>query len=180
VIPRAYFDEALALATRRGLNTHLDGARIFNAAVKLGMPVKDLCRGFDSVSSCLSKGLGAPAGTMLLGSKDFIARAKRARKILGGVMRQAGVLAAAGLYALENNVERLAEDHANAERLAKGIGAPAPSSNMVFFDSKPGLPEHLAKHGVIVLPGPRLRLVTHLDIDAAGIDRAIQAFNSLK
>jgi threonine aldolase len=180
VIARAYFDEALALAKRRGLSTHLDGARIFNAAVKLGMPVKDLCRGFDSVSSCLSKGLGAPAGTLLLGSKDLIMRARRARKILGGVMRQVGVLAAAGLYALEHNVERLAEDHANAEKLAKGIGAPAPSSNMVFFDSKPGLPEHLAKHGVIVLPGPRLRLVTHLDVDAAGIDRAIKAFNAFK
>jgi len=180
VIPRTYFDEALALARRRGLATHLDGARIFNAAVKLGMPVRDLCRGFDSVSSCLSKGLGAPAGTMLLGSKDLIARAKRARKILGGVMRQAGVLAAAGLYALEHNVERLAEDHANAERLAKGIGAAAPSSNMVFYESKPGLPEHLAKHGVIVLPGARLRLVTHLDVDHAGIDRAIAAFNSFK
>jgi threonine aldolase len=180
VIPRPYFDEALALAKRRGLATHLDGARIFNAAVKLGMPVKDLCRGFDSVSSCLSKGLGAPAGTMLLGAKDLIARAKRARKILGGVMRQAGVLAAAGLYALEHNVDRLAEDHANAERLARGIGAPAPQSNMVFFDSKPGLVEHLAQHGVIVLPGARLRLVTHLDVDQAGIDRAIAAFNSLK
>jgi threonine aldolase len=180
VIARAYFDEALALAKRRGLSTHLDGARIFNAAVKLGMPVKDLCRGFDSVSSCLSKGLGAPAGTLLLGSKDLIMRARRARKILGGVMRQVGVLAAAGLYALEHNVERLAEDHANAEKLAKGIGAPAPSSNMVFFDSKPGLPEHLAKHGVIVLPGPRLRLVTHLDVDASGIDRAIKAFNAFK
>ena len=180
VIPRAYFDEALAVARRRGLSTHLDGARIFNAAVRLKMPVKDLCRGFDSVSSCLSKGLGAPAGTMLLGSKDLISRARRARKILGGVMRQVGVLAAAGLYALEHNVERLAEDHANAEKLAKGIGAAAPSSNMVFFDSKPGLPEHLAKHGVIVLPGPRLRLVTHLDIDTAGIDRAIAAFNSFK
>jgi threonine aldolase len=180
VIGRAYFEEALSLARRKGLATHLDGARIFNAAVKLGMPVKDLCRGFDSVSSCLSKGLGAPAGTMLLGSKDFIARAKRARKILGGVMRQAGVLAAAGLYALEHNVERLAEDHANAERLAKGIGAPAPSSNMVFLDSRPGLPEHLAKHGVVVLPGAKLRLVTHLDVDAAGIDRAIAAFNSFK
>jgi threonine aldolase len=178
VIPRTYFDDALALAKRRGLATHLDGARIFNAAVKLGMPVKDLCRGFDSVSSCLSKGLGAPAGTMLLGSKDLIARAKRARKILGGVMRQAGVLAAAGLYALEHNVDRLAEDHANAERLARGIGAPAPQSNMVFFDSKPGLVEHLAKHGVIVLPGARLRLVTHLDVDAAGIDKAVAAFNS--
>jgi threonine aldolase len=180
VIPRAYFDEALALAKRRGLATHLDGARIFNASVKLGMPVNDLCRGFDSVSSCLSKGLGAPAGTMLLGSKDLTTRAKRARKMLGGVMRQAGVLAAAGLYALENNVARLAEDHANAERLAQGIGAPAPSSNMVFFDSKPGLPEHLAKQGVVVLPGAKLRLVTHLDVDAAGIDRAIAAFNSFK
>jgi threonine aldolase len=180
VIPRRYFDDALALAKRRGLATHLDGARIFNAAVKLGMPVKELCRGFDSVSSCLSKGLGAPAGTMLLGSKDFIARAKRARKMLGGVMRQAGVLAAAGLYALEHNVERLAEDHANAERLAKGIGAPEPQSNMVFFDSKPGLPEHLAKHGVVVLPGAKLRLVTHLDVDQAGIDRAIAAFRAFK
>ena len=178
VIPRQYFDDALALAKRRGLATHLDGARIFNAAVKLGMPVKELCRGFDSVSSCLSKGLGAPAGTMLLGSKDFIARAKRARKMLGGVMRQAGVLAAAGLYALEHNVERLAEDHANAERLAKGIGAPAPQSNMVFVDSRPGLVEHLARQGVIVLPAARLRLVTHLDVDAAGIDKAVAAFNS--
>lgn len=180
VIPRRYFDDALALAKRRGLATHLDGARIFNAAVKLGMPVAELCRGFDSVSSCLSKGLGAPAGTMLLGSKDFIARARRARKMLGGVMRQAGVLAAAGLYALEHNVGRLAEDHAHAERLAKGIGAPAPQSNMVFFDSRPGLVEHLAKHGVIVLPGARLRLVTHLDVDAADIDRAIAAFNKFK
>jgi threonine aldolase len=180
VIPRAYFDQALALAKRRGLATHLDGARIFNAAVKLGLPVKDLCRGFGSVSSCLSKGLGAPAGTMLMGSRDFIGRAKRARKILGGAMRQAGILAAAGLYALEHNVERLAEDHANAERLAKGIGAAAPQTNMVFFDSKPGLVEHLAKQGIVVLPAPRLRLVTHLDVDAAGIERAIAAFNSFK
>jgi threonine aldolase len=180
VIPRKYFDEALALARRRGLATHLDGARIFNAAVKLGMPAKDLCRGFDSVSACLSKGLGAPAGTMLLGAKDFIARAKRARKILGGVMRQSGILAAAGLYALEHNVERLAEDHANAERLAQGIGAPAPQSNMVFVDSAPGLVEHLARHGVIALPGARLRLVTHLDVDRAGIDRAIEAFDSFR
>jgi len=180
VIPRSYFDEALALAKRRGLATHLDGARIFNAAVKLGMPVKDLCRGFDSVSACLSKGLGAPAGTMLLGSREFIGRAKRARKILGGVMRQAGILAAAGLYALEHNVARLAEDHANAERLARGIGAPAPQTNMVFFDSKPGLVEHLAAQGVIVLPGARLRLVTHLDVDAAGIERAIAAFRAFR
>jgi threonine aldolase len=178
VIPRPYFDEALALAGRRGLATHLDGARIFNAAVKLGMPVKDLCRGFDSVSACLSKGLGAPAGTMLAGGREFIARAKRARKILGGAMRQAGVLAAAGLYALEHNVARLAEDHANAERLARGLGVEAPPSNMVFVKSSPGLVEHLARHGVVVLPAARLRLVTHLDVDASGIDRAIAAFRS--
>ncbi len=180
VIPRRYFDEALALAKRRGLATHLDGARIFNAAVKLGMPVKDLCRGFDSVSACLSKGLGAPAGTMLVGSKECIARAKRARKILGGVMRQAGILAAAGLYALENNVQRLAEDHANAERLAKGLGVEPPQSNMVFVKSAPGLVEHLAQRGVVVLSGPRLRLVTHLDVDQAGIDCAIAAFRSFR
>jgi threonine aldolase len=180
VIPRRYFDEALALAKRRGLATHLDGARIFNAAVKLKLPVKELCRGFDSVSACLSKGLGAPAGTMLMGSKDFIARARRARKILGGAMRQAGILAAAGLYALEHNVERLAEDHANAERLARGIGAEPPQSNMVFAQAAPGLVEHLAKHGVVVLPAARLRLVTHLDVDAAGIERAISAFQSFR
>jgi threonine aldolase len=180
VIPRRYFDEALALAKRRGLATHLDGARIFNAVVKLKLPVKELCRGFDSVSACLSKGLGAPAGTMLMGSKDFIARARRARKILGGAMRQAGILAAAGLYALEHNVERLAEDHANAERLARGIGAEPPQSNMVFAQAAPGLVEHLAKHGVVVLPAARLRLVTHLDVDAAGIERAISAFQSFR
>jgi threonine aldolase len=180
VIPRRYCDEALALAKRRGLATHLDGARIFNAAVKLGIPVNELCRGFDSVSSCLSKGLGAPAGTMLMGSRDFIARARRARKILGGVMRQSGILAAAGLYALEHNVERLAEDHANAERLARGIGAEPPQSNMVFIQSAPGLVEHLAQHGVAVLPAARLRLVTHLDVDAAGVDRAIAAFRSFR
>jgi threonine aldolase len=180
VIPRRYFDEALALAKRRGLATHLDGARIFNAAVKLKLPVKELCRGFDSVSACLSKGLGAPAGTMLMGTKDFIARARRARKILGGVMRQSGILAAAGLYALEHNVERLAEDHANAERLARGIGAEPPQSNMVFVQSAPGLVEHLAKHSVIVLPAARLRLVTHLDVDAAGVERAIAAFQSFR
>jgi threonine aldolase len=180
VIARRYFDEALALAKRRGLATHLDGARIFNAAVKLNMHVKELCRGFDSVSACLSKGLGAPAGTMLMGSKDFIVRARRARKILGGVMRQAGILASAGLYALEHNVERLAEDHANAERLARGIGAEPPQSNMVFMQSAPGLVEHLAKQGVIVLPAARLRLVTHLDVDAAGIERAIAAFQSFR
>ena len=145
------------------------------------MKAKDLCTGFDSVSVCLSKGLGAPAGTVLLGGMDFIARARRARKILGGAMRQAGVIAAAGLYALEYNVERLAEDHASAERLAKGLRdsgyeIEGPFTNMVFVKSRPGLAEHLQKNQIQVLPGARLRLVTHLDVDAAGIDRAIAAF----
>src|SRR5438874_13066996 len=122
-IARAYLADAVALAKRRGLSTHLDGARVFNAAAHLKTTARELCAGFDSVSSCLSKGLGAPAGTVLLGKKDFIARAKRARKILGGAMRQAGVIAAAGLYALEHHVERLVIDHRNAERLAAGLRA---------------------------------------------------------
>src|SRR3954468_23513751 len=125
VLSRAYLADALALARRRKLATHLDGARIFNAVVKLGTPARDLCAGFDSVSVCLSKGLGTPAGTVLVGSRPLIERAHRLRKMLGGGMRQAGILAAAGLHALQHNVERLAEDHANAERLAKGLALAA-------------------------------------------------------
>jgi threonine aldolase len=183
-IPRPYFDNAIQLAKRKNLSTHLDGARIFNASVKLGMPANELCRGFDSVSVCLSKGLGTPAGTVLVGAKDFISRARRARKILGGAMRQVGVLAAAGLYALENNVERLAEDHANAERLAKGLreagfDVEGPYTNMVFVKIPSGMEDHLDRNGIKVLKGPRLRLVTHLDVDAAGIDRALAAFRTL-
>jgi threonine aldolase len=183
-IPRAYLESALELAQRRGLSTHLDGARIFNAAAHFRTSVKDLCAGFDSVSSCLSKGLGAPAGTVLVGNKEFIARARRARKILGGAMRQAGVIAAAGLYALENHTARLVEDHANAERLADGLRAmqlPVEShTNMVFVgvpaQRLPALAEHLKQRQVLVLPGARMRLVTHLDVDAAGIERALAAF----
>jgi threonine aldolase len=187
-LPRKYFDEALALAKRRILATHLDGARLFNAAVKLGMPAKELCKGFDSVSVCLSKGLGAPAGTLLLGSAEFIKKALRARKILGGAMRQAGVLAAAGLYALEHNVERLAEDHVNAERLAQGLRAAGydvegQHTNMVFVRVSPAwlpcLKAMLEREGILTLPAQRLRLVTHLDVDAAGIDRALIAFRAV-
>lgn len=185
-IPRAYFDAALALAKRRGLAAHLDGARLFNAAVALGVDAAALARGFDSVSVCLSKGLGAPAGTVLVGSRGLIERATRARKILGGAMRQAGILAAAGLYALEHNVARLAEDHANAARLAAGLAQipglrvePA-RTNMVFVHVPAGrvaaLGAHLAREGVLALVGPRTRLVTHLDVDAAAIDRAVAAF----
>ena len=184
-IALAYLESALQLAAKRGLATHLDGARIFNASVKLGVGAKELCAGFDSVSVCLSKGLGAPAGTLLLGNADFMAKAKRARKILGGAMRQAGVIAAAGLYALENNVERLAEDHANAERLAQGLReagyeVEGPHTNMVFVrissDRILPLKEKLATENILVLPGARLRLVTHLDVDAAAIERALDAF----
>jgi len=187
-IARPFFEHAIQLAKRRNLSTHLDGARIFNAAVKLGLPAQDLCRGFDSVSVCLSKGLGAPAGTVLAGGGEFIARARRARKILGGGMRQAGVIAAAGLYALENNVARLAEDHANAARLAQGLrdsgyAVEGPHTNMVFVsipsDRVLRIKEGLAKENILALASPRMRLVTHLDVDAAGIDRALGAFRAL-
>lgn len=185
VLPRAYMAEAIALARRRALSTHLDGARIFNASVKLGMPVKDLCAGFDTVSVCLSKGLGTPAGTVLVGRKDLVVRARRVRKMLGGTMRQVGILAAAGLYALEHNVERLADDHANAERLAGGLAAVGlkvepVQTNMVFLaipgDAIPGLERHLRERGIAALAGPRMRLVTHLDVDARSIDHVVQAF----
>jgi threonine aldolase len=185
VIGRPYLADAVALARRRKLSTHLDGARIFNAAVKLGMPVAELCAGFDTVSVCLSKGLGTPAGTVLVGRRDVIARARRVRKMLGGTMRQVGILAAAGLYALEHNVDRLAEDHANAERLAKGLAklglAVDPvQTNMVFLtvpkESAADLKRHLDASGIATLGGTKMRLVTHLDVDTQGIDRALAAF----
>ncbi len=187
VLSRGYMADVIALARRRNLSVHLDGARIFNASVKLGMPVKELCAGFDTVSVCLSKGLGTPAGTVLVGKQELIDRARRIRKMLGGTMRQVGILAAAGIHALEHNVERLAEDHANAERLAKGLAAlglkvDPVQTNMVFVaipkESTAGLKEHLEKNGVVALVSPKLRLVTHLDVDAAAIDRAVAIFRA--
>jgi threonine aldolase len=184
-IARPYLENAISLAKKKNLSTHLDGARIFNAAVHGKMSVRQMCAGFDSVSSCLSKGLGTPAGTLLLGNKAFMEKARRARKILGGGMRQAGVLAAAGLYALEHNVERLAEDHANAERLAKGLReagfeVQGPNTNMVMVNIGPeriqALQKHLEGKGIKILPRPQLRLVTHLDVGAAGIDTVVAAF----
>ena len=183
-LSRDYLEKVLDLARRRNLATHLDGARIFNAAVHLGTRVKALCEGFDSVSACLSKGLGAPAGTVLLGRREFIQKAKRARKILGGAMRQAGVLAGAGLHALEHNVERLADDHRNAQALAEGLAeiglAAEQHTNMVFVripeQRVKGLAEHLKAEGIAVVPGARMRLVTHLDVDAAGVEQALSAF----
>ena len=187
-IPLKYHRDAVALCRRRGLALHLDGARVFNAAVKLRVEVKDLCSGFDSVSVCLSKGLGAPAGTVLCGSRPFIEQARRWRKVVGGAMRQAGILAAAGIYAVEHNVAKLAEDHANAERLAHGLAAipelgvePA-RTNMVFVHVpdhavKP-LKAHLAVHGINALIAARTRLVTHLDVNATQIAETIHAFNA--
>ncbi|HRZ00062.1 MAG TPA: low-specificity L-threonine aldolase [Burkholderiaceae bacterium] len=186
VLASDYTDAATALAHARGLATHLDGARLFNAAVALGRPAADLLRGFDSASICLSKGLGAPVGSVLLGSRDFIAAAQRPRKLLGGGMRQAGVLAAAGLHALDHHVDRLAEDHARAAHLAAGLRGidglrvEGPHTNMVFVDVHPEdavpLAAHLRRAGVWVSAAPRLRLVTHLDVDDQGIATAIAAF----
>ena len=190
-LPLPYIEEAARFARDKGLALHLDGARCFNAAVKLGRPIADITRHFDSVSICLSKGLGAPAGSVLLGSKEFIGRAHRIRKMLGGGMRQVGVLAAAGLYALENHVARLADDHANARTLAEGLaGLPGLAldpktvqTNMVFAviadPARIGaLTEHLKGEGIAILPNPNLRLVTHLDVSKDDVQRVIAAFKS--
>ena len=188
-LPLAYLADATGLARRRGLATHLDGARLFNAATALGgdprQRAREIAQHFDSVSVCFSKGLGAPVGSALCGSRDFIARAHRWRKMAGGGMRQAGVLAAAALHALEHHVERLVEDHANARRLAEGLaGLPGvtvepPQSNIVFVDvavpRADGLLDHLKSRGVLATGLYRLRFVTHLDVDAAGVDRAVAA-----
>ena len=188
VLPPAYIKEAVAFARSRSLAIHLDGARVFNAAVKLGVPVGDITRQFDSVSLCLSKGLGAPVGSVLVGKRDFIARAHRNRKMLGGGMRQAGVLAAACQYSLEHHVERLAEDHANARRLAedlagiKGLSLDPSKvqTNMLFASMAPEhaapLTAHLKQAGILILPNSNLRLVTHLDVSRADVDTVVSAF----
>jgi len=183
ILPLPYIEAATALARRKGLATHLDGARLFNAAVASGVPAGDIARHFDSVSVCFSKGLGAPVGSALVGTKDFIARAHRVRKMLGGGMRQAGVLAAAAMHALDHHVERLAEDHANARALAAGLqGLPGvtvqpPQTNIVFVDLAPeratGVVERLRGAGVLCTGLYRLRFVTHLDVSAADIARTV-------
>jgi threonine aldolase len=185
VLPRDYQRDATEFAHSRGLATHLDGARIFNVVVKLNVDERTAVAGFDSVSVCLSKGLGAPAGSILMGTRTLIADARRWRKALGGGMRQAGVLAAAGLYALENNVQRLAEDHANAEYLAcglrdAGLKVSVPQTNAVYIEVPPtlvdGLKVHLKSRNIIATVAPRTRLMTHMDLPRAKIDAAVQAF----
>ncbi len=187
VLPHAYLEEARARVDRHGLRLHLDGARIFNAAVKSGRPASEIAAPFDSISVCLSKGLGAPVGSVLLGDSDFVREARRWRKVVGGGMRQSGILAAAGIYALENHVDRLAEDHAHALRLAHGLAAvdgvdldvDAVRTNMVFAefpaDRLAGLAAHLETGGILIEPGKPVRFVTHLDVDINAIDKVIDA-----
>ena len=185
-LPPDYLRAVKALAKRRGLGLHLDGARLFNAANGDAKAAREIADGFDTVSVCLSKGLGTPAGSVLCGPRDKIAEAHRWRKMLGGGMRQAGILAAAGLYALDHNVERLRDDHANAARLAAGLSelpgivVEPQHTNMVFVnmpaDRLPAFGTHLAARGIKVKLNPRTRLVTHLDVDAGMIDEVIAAF----
>jgi threonine aldolase len=189
VLPPDYLAAASALAQQYGLARHLDGARLFNAAVAAGgdpyLAARDIARHFDSVSVCFSKGLGAPVGSVLCGSKALIKSAHRWRKMLGGGMRQAGVLAAAAQHALDHHVARLADDHALARRLAEalqglpGLTVEAPQTNIVFVDVAPeraaGLLAHLKSRGVLATGLYKLRFVTHLDVDAAGVDRAVAA-----
>lgn len=185
VLPPAYVQEATGFAHDRGLATHLDGARICNAAVAQGIPLAQACAGFDSVSICCSKGLGAPVGSVLAGSRAFIDRAYRWRKVLGGGMRQSGFLAAACLYAFEHHYERLAEDHRNAERLARGLAGIAQvdvqgqATNMVFARFPEGhcqpLQAHLAERGMLTQVVYEARFVTHLDVTAADVDRFVAA-----
>ncbi|MDM7944231.1 MAG: low-specificity L-threonine aldolase [Hydrogenophaga sp.] len=187
LMPADYLDQATALAREHGLAVHLDGARVFNAAVAAGgdpfTAVRDIVDRFDSVSVCFSKGLGAPVGSALCGSKDLIRRALRWRKMLGGGLRQSGLLAAAAHHALDHHVHRLADDHALAQRLAQGLAGidglsvRSAQTNIVFVDVAngrgPDLLTHLARDGVLATGLIGLRFVTHLDVDAAGIDRAI-------
>lgn len=188
VLSQDYMEAATALARRHGLATHLDGARVFNAATALNTPVATLAKPFDTVSVCLSKGLGAPIGSVLVGSEQLIAKARRTRKMVGGGLRQGGIIAAAGLYALEHNVVRLADDHANAATLAKGLSAyeqlkvTMPDTNIVFVEVDGTIAAdfkaHLAVRGIGITSAygaTKQRWVTHLDVDSAAVETALAA-----
>lgn len=184
VWPVSELDAVAAAAHEQGAATHMDGARVFNAVVHSGVDLARRIQGYDTLSFCLSKGLGCPVGSLLCGPGELIARGIRVRKALGGGMRQAGFLAACGIYALENHIERLAEDHTRAARLAEllmtaGFEVGKPQTNMVYLGvaDAPAARDALAERGVaVVAVGPTtLRLVTHLDVDDAGIDVAAQA-----
>jgi len=181
-------DAVAEAAHERGLSTHMDGARLMNAVVASGVPAAEFARGYDSAWIDMSKGLGAPVGGVLAGSRDFIAEALRFKHQFGGAMRQAGIIAAAGIYALEHNVERLAEDHANARKFARLIAqidgvevdADAVETNMVYFDvgpsgqDAPEVAQRLLAEGVRIgaVSSRRMRAVTHLDVDTVGVEEA--------
>lgn len=183
VFPWDVLQGVVALARERGLRLHLDGARLFNAEIASGIPAARWAEPFDTVSFCFSKGLGAPVGSVVCGSAAMVDRLHRVRKMLGGGMRQAGILAAAALYALQHNVARLADDHANAVRLARGLGElglavePVPETNIVLFrgPKRPEFAARLRDAGVLVNPvsPDRFRAVTHLDVSRDGIDEAL-------
>jgi threonine aldolase len=189
-LPLDYLAAAHDVAREHGLGLHLDGARLFNAAVACGVPARAIAQHFDSVSVCLSKGLGAPVGSVLVGSRALIDAARRWRKVTGGGWRQAGILAAAGLHALDHHVTRLADDHARAARLAQqldaidGVDLLGQHTNMVFVDVPTDrlaeLDAHLQAAGIRISIGylPTLRLVTHLDIDDDGVARTAAAFRT--
>ncbi len=190
----SYIKQVAELAHAHGIKLHIDGARIFNAAAAFNVPVSELTKYADSVTFCLSKGLSAPVGSVLVGSREFIQRAHRARKVLGGGMRQAGVIAAAGIVALEQMIGRLGDDHTNACLLAEGISqipglhidVNRVPTNMVYFDVDPALPfdaktlcQRAAAHRVKMLPtaARRIRAVTHAWINRAEIEAAIQVIH---
>lgn len=186
-LPLGYLADTRGFADQHGLRLHLDGARIFNAAVASDCGVAEIAAPFDTVSVCLSKGLGAPVGSFLAGDADFIGEARRWRKVVGGGMRQSGILAAAGLHVLENHIERLADDHANAATLAEGLNAIAgleaeARTNMVFvchsLDAG-NLQNRLSAEEILVLSGKPMRLVVHLDVSAGDIARAIEVFSRI-
>jgi threonine aldolase len=199
LLPFDYVEQATQLAQRKGLGRHLDGARLFNAAVAQAAQrgtdaraeARRIASCFDSVSVCFSKGLGAPVGSALCGSRELISRAHRIRKMAGGGMRQAGMLAAAASHALQHHIDRLADDHALARRLAEGLAGieglkvEAPQTNLLFVDlvgeaqtRSAELLAHLKREGILATGLYRLRFATHLDVDAAGIARAVAAIRS--
>jgi threonine aldolase len=192
VLPLSYLAEARKFVDENGLKLHLDGARVYNAAVALDVDVKEIAQHFDSMTICLSKGLAAPIGSLLLGSKAFIERARRLRKMVGGGMRQAGILAAAGKLALTEQVDQLKVDHANAKKLALGlndisgfsVNADFVQTNIVFakLDESvkiDAIAESLAKDGITITPGNPIRFVTHKDISSDDIDTLLQKVREL-
>jgi len=188
VLPLPYLAAARRVVDHHRLAAHLDGARLFNAAVKLNVPPVEITKYFDTISICLSKGLGAPVGSLLCGPAKVIQKARRWRKLLGGGMRQAGILAAAGIVALENHVDRLAEDHENAAVLAQALSGidgisidrAAVQTNMVFVNIHRGDPRtlaaHLKKNSILINPGNPLRLVTHMDVSRSDVLAAAAGF----